>query len=60
MAPKNKDPMAPWNSALYKDSPLAPHNSAIYKDNLFKAWNKTIWSKDDLTPEEKKFYNIQD
>jgi hypothetical protein len=60
MAPKNRDPLAPWNNALYKDSPFAPHNSAIDKDSPFKPWNKAIWSKDDLTPEEKKFYNIQD
>jgi hypothetical protein len=60
MNPKNTDPLAPWNSPLYKDDPLAPHNDSIKKSDPFKPWNKVIWSKSDLTKDEKKYYGIRD
>ena len=60
MPPKNTDPLAPWNSPLYKDNPLAPHNSPLGKNDVFKPWNRPIWNKSDLTKEEKKFYGIRD
>ncbi len=59
MPSKNTDPLAPWNSPVYKNNPLAPHNRPLTKDNILKPWNKVIWSKSDLTNEEKKFYGIR-
>jgi hypothetical protein len=60
MVEKNKDPMAPWNSPMFKNDPMAPHNDPIKKDDPFKPWNKPIWSKRELTLEEKKYYRIRD
>ena len=60
MPSKNTAPLAPWNNPLYKDNPMAPHNSPVKKDDILKPWNKLVWSKSDLTKEEKRFYGIRD
>jgi hypothetical protein len=58
MPPENTDPFSPWNRYPYKDDPRAPHNCAPDKEDPSKAWNKTIWGFDDLTQEERDFYQL--
>lgn len=53
---KNKDPFAPCNHPMSKDDPFAPHNSIMDRDNPFKPWNQPFWNEDDLTEDEKDYY----
>ncbi len=56
--PKNRNPTAPWNSPLYRDSPTAPHNNPVYKSDPTKPWNTPTGNIDDLTPNERKAYGL--
>ena len=54
---KNKDPFAPWNSQMVKNSPFAPHKG-FDKDSPFKPWNQPFGRAEDLTDREKDYYGV--
>ena len=55
--PLNKSPFRVWNSFIHKDSIFAPHNG-FDRENIFKPWNRTFGTEDDLNSEERRAYGI--
>ena len=56
----NNDPFAPWNDPIKKNDPFAPHNNPMYANDPFKPWNSPFTNTDNLTKDEKKYYEVKD
>ena len=57
---KNDDPFAPWNDPFKKNDPFAPHNNPMYSNDPFKPWNSPFTYTEDLTKEEKRYYEVKE
>lgn len=54
---RNRDPFAPWNSAMYEFDPFAPHNNPTRYDP-FAPWNQIFYDERDLSDSDAKYYGI--
>lgn len=55
----NTDPFAPWNDLMYRDDPFAPHNDIMKRDDPFAPWNNPLGSVEEMTLEDRDYYDRQ-